>query len=135
MADGIQWDDLIARSKAHGFLAWQLYAIFTTPAGGFEDLEGVLASHLEYQVDLERRGIMFAAGPLSDADGKVWKGRGLIVVRAGSLQEARRLAEADPMHSSGVRQFEIVPWCVNEGGLDLRLNYSNGTFEFKPRRD
>lgn len=132
MVDSLGWNTLLARSAGRGFLARQVFAIFTIPAKGFDDIEGVLKVHLDYQIELERRGVMFAAGPLCDVSTNSWTGRGLIVVRADSLEEATAIADADPMHSSGVRRYEIVPWCVNEGVLDLRLSYSTGRFELRP---
>ena len=128
----ISWDGLLSRSKARGFLAQQLFAVFTIPVKSFAEIERVLPEHLKFQVELEERGIMFAAGPLCDVESNTWKGRGLVVIRAGDLEEARSIAAADPMHSSGARRFEIVPWCVNEGSLNLRLRYSKMSMDLLP---
>lgn len=125
----ISWDALLARGKGRGFLAQQFFAIFTYPAKSFADIEAKLAEHLKFQIDLEERGIMFAAGPLCDVETNSWKGRGLVVVRAADLEAAKQIAAADPMHSSGARRFEVIPWCVNEGGFDVRIRYSKGTFD------
>jgi uncharacterized protein len=130
--DAIRWTDLLKRSKNRGFLATQFFAIFTIPVKGPAEIEGKLAEHLKFQVELDDCGIMFAAGPLCDVETATWKGRGLIVVRAADMEEAKAIAEADPMHSSGVRRYEIVPWLVNEGSVDLRVKYSKGSFEMLP---
>ena len=85
--------------------------------------------HLEFQVALEKQGIMFAAGPNWTDDEKSLEGDGMVGIRAKSLAEATEIMKRDPMHKSGARKFEIRPWFVNEGTVSVRLNYSQGTFE------
>ena len=53
--------DIIALSKKEGFLAKQLYVVFTTPTKGIEPVMKVVKGHLEFQVALEKQGVMFAA--------------------------------------------------------------------------
>lgn len=125
----VSWQALLARGKGRGFLAQQFFAIFTYPVKSFAEIEAVLPEHLKYQIELEAKGMMFAAGPLCDVETDSWKGRGLIVVRAPDLKAAGALAASDPMHRSGVRRFDVIPWCVNEGGYDLRVRYSKGSVE------
>ena len=48
----------------------------------------------------------------------------MIIVRAASLDEARAIADADPMHSSGVRRYRIRPWLLNEGSYTVTVRYS-----------
>ena len=69
---------------------------------------------------------MAFAGPLSDATGEHMMGTGLIVYRADSLEAARALAEADPMHARAVREFTIRRWLINEGSLTLSVGLSTG---------
>ena len=59
----------------------------------------------------EKKGLLFASGPLSEADGSQ-KGRGLTVLRAASAEEARKIAELDPFFVNGLRTFEIREWTV-----------------------
>jgi len=125
----ISASDIIALSKKEGFLAKQLYAIFTTPTRGLGPVMENIKEHLAFQVALEKQGIMFAAGPNWTDDETSWEGDGMVVIRAKSLAEAREIAERDPMHKSGARTFKIRPWFVNEGTVSVRLNYSRGTFE------
>ncbi len=84
-----------------------------------------LDEHSKFQVDLERRGIMFGAGPFWDDDETHWSGDGMVIVRAESLAAARAIAAEDPMHTSGARQFTVRPWLLNEGTLTFRLNFSD----------
>lgn len=115
--------------KCKGFLLKELYVVFTTPAMPLEEMRKVTPDHLAYQVDLERRGIMWAAGPLIEGDEVTWRGEGMIVYRAESLAAARAIAEADPMHSRGARTFTVRPWLVNEGSLTVRINFSDQSAE------
>lgn len=84
-----------------------------------------LEEHLKFQVDLERRGIMFGAGPFWDDDETHWSGDGMVIVRAESLAAARAIAAEDPMHKSGARRFSVRPWLLNEGTLTFRVNLSD----------
>lgn len=113
--DGMTWDGLLDRSRGLGLHAEQLFLIHSKPVNGFGPVEAALEEHLPYQKRLEDDGVMFAAGPLSSADGAEWNGEGVFVYRAANLKEATRMAEADPMHARGARRFEIRAWCLNEG--------------------
>ena len=106
-----------------------LFAVLSEPIEGAGDRDAVREQHLAYQYELERRGVMFAAGPFLDAAGKP-NGTGLIIYRAGSLAEATAIAAEDPFHRLGFRRFKVMPWRVSEGTFSLRVNYAAGTFEF-----
>ncbi|MFY0614168.1 MAG: hypothetical protein JXQ99_21745 [Hyphomicrobiaceae bacterium] len=119
--------DILKASE--GMLQKQLYVVFTTPTNGLGPVMENIEEHLKFQVDLERKGIMFGAGPFW-ADNEIdWKGEGMVVIRANSLAHAREIAAADPMHSSGARSFEVRPWLLNEGTLTVKIDYSTGQRE------
>lgn len=89
--------------------------------------------HHAYLVDLERKGVLFAAGPLRDAEG--WeRGRGLIVVRAANRAEAARIAGEEPYTKAGFRTVDIVPWQRNEGVTRLELRLADGELRLDGRR-
>ncbi|MBF0277005.1 MAG: hypothetical protein HQM13_04415 [SAR324 cluster bacterium] len=88
-----------------------------------------LQDHLIFQMELEAKGIMFAAGPFADDNEECWEGEGMVIIRASSLEEAREIADSDPMHKSGARKYRIRPWMMNEGSLTLKVTYSNGKRE------
>lgn len=113
-------------SASEGMLQMPLFAVFTEPLGGMEAVMATMDRHLAYQVRLEREGIMFGAGPFFADDGETWNGEGMIIIRAGSLEDAERIAEADPMHASGARRYRIRPWLLNEGALTLSVGFSTG---------
>ena len=119
--------DVLNASK--GMLQKQMYVYFTTPAGGRGPGMENLEAHLENQLEIERKGIMFGAGPHWTEDEKGWEGDGMVIVRADSLAEARKIAEADPMHSSRARTFTVRPWLMNEGTLTIKISYSDGSRE------
>lgn len=113
-------DDVMARLAT--YLGWKLYVIDTRPVDA--ELErALIGDHLDHQVDLERRGILFAAGPLRDATGT--RVAGLVVIRAESLDAARRIADSDPMHRGGARTYTLHEWTVNEGGFEVRVRFSD----------
>jgi uncharacterized protein YciI len=107
----------------------QLYVVLTKPAQGLEPIMKVLNEHLQFQMDLERRGIMFGAGPFWTDDEQSWEGEGMVIIRAESLAEAKRIAASDPMHKSGARTFTVRPWLLNEGTLTIKVSYSDGSRE------
>jgi uncharacterized protein YciI len=106
----------------------KLYVVMSKPVVPPEKLQLYLSAHLEYMIELEKRGHVFASGPLSDGDGPP-TGLGLTVLRAGDANEARALAEADPFFVNGVRTFELKEWTVMEGTLGLRVNLSDQSIE------
>jgi uncharacterized protein YciI len=107
----------------------KLYVIMSKPAATPEKLQPFLSAHLEYMIHLEKRGQLFASGPLSDPGGGPPTGLGLTVLRARDATEARAIAEGDPFVANGVRTFELKEWTLMEGSLGLRVNLSDQTIE------
>ncbi|WP_305983865.1 YciI family protein [Roseibium sp. MMSF_3544] len=119
-----KWSDYKRIAKERGALALELYVVNTTPAGPDVDLPGTLPDHLAYQAKLEEEGKLAFAGPVSDETGEELHGEGMIIYRAASLEDARQLAEEDPMHKRGVRTFTIRRWLINEGSFSLSVELS-----------
>lgn len=101
-----------------------LYVIFTRPVAPREELLKLLPKHLARQVELEKEGILFAAGPMEPQD-KDQVRTGMIIVRADSFDEADEIAKADPFHAAGLREYEIWNWSMNEGSFNVTINYSD----------
>lgn len=120
------WQDLVTYSETHNLLAKRLYVVFSEPTNGLGPVLENLDPHVAHQTDLENRGIMFGAGPFASDDEQQWNGEGMFVYRAESLEAARKIAESDPMHSSGARSFRIRSWLLNEGTFSVRLFFSGG---------
>ena len=108
----------------HDMLGKTFFAILTEAAPDTtpEQLRATLPAHLDHQVALEKQGVLFAAGPLDAEDGSR---RGLIVIRANSFEDARRIADTDPFHAQGLRTYTVEQWTVNEGSYTVRLTYSD----------
>jgi uncharacterized protein YciI len=109
-------------------LRQKYYVVISTPVAKPEAFKPVLLDHLDYMIGLERRGVVFASGPLADRAGPP-TGRGLTVLRAASLDEARAIAAADPFVVHGLRTFEAWEWTLMEGTLGLRINLSDQSIE------
>jgi hypothetical protein len=105
-------------------LALELFVVESTPIGDPDLLKATLPSHLAYQKDMEAKGALVLAGPLSDLTGEEMQGCGLIVYRAASFEDARAMAEADPMHKAGARSFTLRRWLVNEGSISVSVTLS-----------
>lgn len=106
----------------------KLYVLLSKPSVAPEKLTPFLPAHLDYMIGLEKRGVVFASGPLADGEGPP-SGHGLTVLRAATAQEARAIAEADPFFVNGLRTFELKEWTVMEGSLGIRVNFSDQTIE------
>lgn len=122
----VAWADYKAQAKSRGALALELFVAQSTPVQAPEQVKAVLPDHLAYQAELERAGNLAFAGPMSDETGEHMQGMGLIIYRAESLEAARSLAEADPMHKSGARSFVLRRWMINEGSFTLDVALSTG---------
>ena len=108
------------------FLGKEMYLVITRPVRSEMITDELLAAHLQNQIDLERRGIMFAAGPLY-ARGSDKPEAGMFVLRAASFEEAEALANEDPLHKAGARTYTLQKWRVNEGSITVTVNYSDQT--------
>jgi uncharacterized protein YciI len=97
--------------------------VITRP-GRSAEIDQRLADHLEHQIALEKRGIMFAAGPLY-ARGSAIPEAGMFVLRAASFEEADAIASQDPLHRAGLRSYTIQKWRINEGSYTVTINYSD----------
>ncbi|RMD91115.1 MAG: hypothetical protein D6811_09580 [Alphaproteobacteria bacterium] len=121
----VAWTEYREIARKRGALALELYVVESRPLNP-EKIREVLPDHLAWQRELEERGALVMAGPLSDETGEEMTGGGMIVYRADSMQAARALAEADPMHAGGARSFTLRRWLVNEGRLKIDVGLSTG---------
>ena len=109
-----------------GMLQKQLYMVHTFPTNGMGPVMENIEPHLKFQIELEEKGIMFAAGPFWDDNEELWEGEGMVIIRAASLEHAKEIAATDPMHSSGARSFTVRPWLLNEGRVTVAVDFSTG---------
>jgi uncharacterized protein len=121
-------DDERVAALTRKMLRKKFYVLLSKPLVAPEQLEPVLAAHLDYMIGLEKRGIIFASGPLADAE-RPPQGEGLTILRAASAAEARAIAEGDPFFKNGLRTFALKEWILMEGFLGLRVNFSDQTID------
>jgi uncharacterized protein len=91
--------------------------------GNGRDLIPHLAEHLEYLIALEAEGKVFASGPMNVPG----SGDGMTILKVETEEEARAIANADPLVSKVGRTFTLHPWTVNEGQLTLTVSLSQMT--------
>ena len=66
--------------------------------------QALMRAHFLYWKDLFDKGVCVFGGPVLDPKGVY----GIVVVRARSEDEARRLALADPSVKAGMNRFEVA---------------------------
>jgi uncharacterized protein YciI len=66
----------------------------------------VIAAHRAHLDALKHRGVLEASGPFTDKSG------GAYLVRTASLEEARAIAFADPVHLTGSSEVTVREWDV-----------------------
>jgi uncharacterized protein YciI len=107
----------------------ELWVVMSRAVAPPEEVKRHRKAHLEHQIRLEKSGIMYGAGPATKP-GETAAAFGLIIIRARDEAEARRIADADPMHASGARVYELYRWSLNEGRINVTLDFSDQTFGF-----
>jgi uncharacterized protein len=128
------WERMVMNEDARAaelmgkMLRKKLYVLIWKPLVPPDKLRPLLATHLDYMIGLEKCGVLFASGPLTEADGAP-SGHGLTILRVMDAAAARRIAEAEPFVAQGLRAFELKEWMVMEGTLGVRVNLSDQTVE------
>lgn len=125
MNEGQSADAEIERLAA-GFYRKALWAVITRPLD-MSRMPELMADHLKYQIELEQRGILFAAGPLVLPQAEP-DGTGLVVIRASDEDAARAVCDADPLHREGVRSYDLYRWTVNEGRMTISISLSDSKY-------
>jgi uncharacterized protein YciI len=120
------------RSRLAGL---QLYAIFMRPTEKYntQSDEGreLMRKHLQFQLDMEDRGVLLAAGPLDGAGqasslsafrtiaderaSPIIDASGMYMVVAPSREAAEEIARSEPFEAAGWRTHTLCAWQLNEG--------------------
>jgi len=116
------------RALTQRMLRKKLYVVFSKPKTGPDRLAPHLPAHLEYMIGLEKDGLVFGSGPLTEEGGAL-RGEGMTILRTTTAEEARKIAERDPFYTNGLREFEVKEWTLMEGSVALRVNYSDQSIE------
>ncbi|HEU0073753.1 MAG TPA: YciI family protein [Dehalococcoidia bacterium] len=112
----------------------QLYAIFMRPTEKYdtESEEGreIMRRHLQFQLEMEDKGILLAAGPLDDfgrastlvkyrdstpAGERLIDASGMYFIVAPSREAAEAIAASEPFEAAGWRTHTLCSWMLNEG--------------------
>jgi uncharacterized protein YciI len=84
-----------------------------------DKLEEIQQAHLAHLRHLAQAGKLLVAGPLDDQpDPRL---RGVEIFRAGSLAEAKRLAEEDPAVKAGRLEAMVMTWYTEKGALTFPI--------------
>jgi len=70
----------------------------------------VIAAHRAHLDALKARGVLEAFGPFTDGSG------GAYLIRADSLDDAREIAFADPVHLTGASEVTVREWDITDVG-------------------
>lgn len=118
--DGAEIDRLKAKMLAESYFV--MYRKVVSP----EKLRPVMLAHYRWIIDLEKRNLVFASGPVFKRDGG--PGVGMTVFKAKDWDEAQELAASDPFCSSGAGEFHVDRWQINEGRVSITVDFSDRTF-------
>lgn len=80
-----------------------------------ERIEEIQGLHRRHLTRMAEEGHLVVAGPFGDQDDDRF--RGLALYRVGSVEEARRLAEADPAVEAGRLEVLVMSWYTQAGAL------------------
>jgi uncharacterized protein len=81
-------------------------------------LEELQKKHLAHLRAMYEAGKMVIAGPFDEQRDQAM--RGMCLYRVASIDEARNLAEQDPMVKAGRLQVEVLAWWVEKGYLSFK---------------
>jgi uncharacterized protein YciI len=79
-----------------------------------EELEELQTQHLAHLNSLREQGVILVGGPFSNQPDETLRGLSLYSV---GLEEARRLAEADPSVRAGRLAVDVMTWWTPPGEL------------------
>lgn len=107
--------DIVAVSQEAQLLCEPMFVMTTFPGDvGMASVMAAVGPHLDYWAEMERENVLFAGGPVMSEDrSDPWSGHGFVIFRAESLAAAHAIADADPMHKAGARDYELRPWLLN----------------------
>ncbi len=122
-------DDVLAEAeKLNTGMNKEVYLYVTEPVVPFDEVAKVLPDHMDFVHKIENQGTMIMGGQTTIEGASDAGGYGAIMIRANSFEEARRIADQDPMHKTGVRKYTLYRWNINEGELNVRLKLSDASF-------
>jgi hypothetical protein len=107
------------------------WLVRSTPRPGTDEdaVAACVQEHVAWLLDLERRDLLLASGPLLSGPG-TGPGSGLTILRVPDEETARKIADDDPFVRHGLRTFELFRWRLNEGSIGVRVSLGTGTYDW-----
>ena len=84
------------------------YLVLSRPVVAREQMMGSLDDHLTWMRSQHEASNVLFSGPTADHS------MGIYVIRAMSRDEAQTVADSDPFHSLGFRNYEMLDWDVHQ---------------------
>jgi uncharacterized protein YciI len=129
MTDG---QEATARIDLGRLLGRDYWLVRSIPQPGTDRaaIEDSVEEHVAWLLDLERRDLLLASGPLLSGPG-TGPGSGVTILRAPDEETARKIADGDPFVRHGLRTFELYRWRLNEGSIGVRVSLGTGTYDWQ----
>ena len=80
------------------------FVVFLSMIEGTKASEKIIRNHVCFLRELDKQGKLVMCGPFSDGKG------GMLILKADSLEEAKRIALKDPFVLTGIRRFDVRGW-------------------------
>ena len=80
------------------------FVIIQNQISDLNSMQKVRKSHLDYLTELYNDGCVIAGGKFLDNTGAV------IIIKADSIDHAKKIAEKDPYIINNIREYEIKHW-------------------------
>lgn len=64
----------------------------------------IINEHVEHLRSLDEKGLLILCGPFIDHPG------GMLVIKASSIEDAKKIAESDPFVKNGFESYEVRTW-------------------------
>ncbi len=110
-------------------LKMPLYAVISKCVKPADEILPLVPEHLEYMIELEKKGILWASGPFIEPG--VLVGSGLTILRAKDLSQAQSYMNEEPLVKRGLRQYEIWQWELREGYFQIGVEFGTGHYIVK----
>lgn len=116
-----------AQALMQGMIKKPLYVVLRIPVD-MSRLNQLLPAHLEWAVQCEKRGELFASGPFMQEGTAPGSQGGMSIVRADSVEEVQRILSGDPFIQQGVFTVDIKKWMLMEGGFTVSVRFSDQSY-------
>ena len=116
-----------AQALMQAMLKKPLYVVLRTPVD-LSRINELLPAHLEWAVQCEKRGELFASGPFVNDQAPPGADGGMSIFRADSVAEVERILSSDPFIQQGVFSVVVKKWVLMEGGFTVSVRFSDQSY-------